>query len=90
MYINLYTIDYSCNAYEGAAAVRILGRVPKSGTCKHFSHLKEVRLFPTIQLLKPIEKKLTIVHTLHETEPSYTREHKLDLNGWHEHCLKTQ
>ena len=48
MYINLYTIDYSCNAYEGAAAVRILGRVPKSGVSKHFRCLKEVRLFPKI------------------------------------------
>ena len=25
-----------------------LGRVPKSGVSKHFSHLKEVRLFPKI------------------------------------------
>ena len=26
----------------------IKGRVPKSGVSKHFSHLKEVRLFPKI------------------------------------------
>ena len=40
MYINLHTIDYSYNAHGG--------RVPKSGVSKHFSHLKEVRLFPKI------------------------------------------
>ena len=62
-----------------ANAHRNVGRVPKSGVSKYFGCLKEVRLFPKSP--NQFRKEITAMQTLHETELSYTQDHKLDLNG---------
>ena len=39
---------FSVDLANKQLSVLVIGRVPKSGVSKHFSHLKEVRLFPKI------------------------------------------